>query len=121
MVLVDTSVWIEHFRNGLPRLESLLSNVSVATHPYVIGELACGNMGNRKEILSLLQSLDSMPVITLEECLSFIEMKKLHGRGIGFVDVNLLASALLSGVMLWTRDRNLHALALEMGLAFQKR
>jgi predicted nucleic acid-binding protein len=119
MVLVDTSVWIEHFRKGLPRLAELLNNSDVAIHPYIIGELACGTLNNREEILDLLQTLDSTPEISLQELLRFIEMKKLQGKGIGFVGINLLASSLLSDCMLWTNDRKLHFIAQKMGIAHQ--
>ncbi len=119
MVLVDTSVWIEYFRNGHPGLEELLNNANVAIHPFIIGELACGTMKNREEILNLLQTLDSSPEISLEEILHFIEMNKLQGKGIGFVDVHLLASSLLSDCKLWTNDKKLYGIAQKTGIAFQ--
>lgn len=119
MVLVDTSVWIEHFRKGHPRLIELLNNSEVAIHPFIIGELACGNIKNREEILDLLQTLDSSPEITLEEVLRFIEMNKLQGKGMGFIDINLLASSLLSDCMVWTNDKKLHGIAQKMGIAYQ--
>jgi predicted nucleic acid-binding protein len=119
MVLVDTSVWIEHFRKGHPRLAELLNNSDAAIHPFIIGELACGTIKNRKEILNLLQTLDSSPEISLQELLRFIEMNKLQGKGIGFVDINLLASSMLSDCTLWTNDGKLHAIAHKMGIAYQ--
>ncbi|HOT47112.1 MAG TPA: PIN domain-containing protein [Spirochaetota bacterium] len=118
MVLVDTSIWIEHFRRSHPRLEELLNNTDVAIHPFIIGELACGTMKNREEILNLLQTLDSSPEISLQELLRFIEMNKLQGKGIGFIDINLLASSLLSDCKLWTKDKKLHDVAQKMGIAY---
>lgn len=105
MVLVDTSVWIENFRKGHPRLEEMLNNTDVAIHPFIIGELACETIKNREEIRNLLQTLDSSPEISLQEILCFIEMNKLQGKGIGFIDVHLLASSLLSDFKLWTNDK----------------
>ena len=119
MVLVDTSVWIEYFRKGHARLEELLNNTDVSIHPFIIGELACGTIKNREEILNLLQTLDSSPEISLQEILRFIEMNKLQGKGIGFIDVNLLASSLLSDCRLWTNDKKLHNIAQKMGIAYQ--
>lgn len=119
MVLVDTSVWIEHFRKGHPRLEELLNNTDVAIHQFIIGELACGTIKNREEILDLLQTLDSSPEISFQEVLRFIEMNKLQGKGIGFIDVHLLASSLLSDYRLWTNDKKLHNIARKMGIAYQ--
>ncbi len=119
MVLVDTSVWIEYFRKGHTRLEELLNKTDVAIHPFIIGELACGTIKNRKEILNLLQTLDSSPEISLQEILHFIELNKLQGKGIGFVDVHLLASSLLSDFKLWTNDKKLHDIAQKIGIAFQ--
>lgn len=119
MVLVDTSVWIEFFRKGHPRLEELLNNANVAIHPFIIGELACGNIKNREEILNLLQTLDSSPEISLQELLHFIEINKLQGKGIGFIDVHILASSLLADFMLWTNDKKLHSIARRMGIAYQ--
>ncbi len=105
MVLVDTSIWVSHLRYGDAHLETLLKNAQVVSHPFIIGELACGKLRGRKEILSLLQALPSTPVITQEELLYFIEQKSLAGAGIGFVDAHLLASAQLFDVPVWTSDR----------------
>ena len=107
MVLVDTSVWVNHFRRGNIHLKELLLNGEVVCHSFVIGELACGNIKNRSEILDLLQALPKAPTIDLAEYLYFIEQNHLSGTGIGFVDVHLLASARLSGVPLWTNDKRL--------------
>jgi predicted nucleic acid-binding protein len=115
MILVDTSVWVRHLRLGDARLSALLNDSEVACHPFIIGELACGRLHNRSEILSLLQSLPQVPVIDEKEFLEVVEWKHLDGRGIGFVDVHLLASALLSGLPLWTLDRRLRSVAEEKG------
>ena len=114
MVLVDTSVWVNHLRKGDIQLEELLLEGEVVCHPFVIGELACGNIKNRSEILILLQDLPKAPTIDLTEYLYFIEQNHLSGTGIGFVDVHLLASSKLSGIPLWTNDKRLKETALEL-------
>jgi predicted nucleic acid-binding protein len=114
MVLVDTSVWVNHLRRGDTQLEKLLLAGEVACHPFVIGELACGNIKNRSEILALLQALPAVPTVDLAEYLYFIEQNHLSGTGIGFVDVHLLASAQLSGIPLWTKDKRLKENALNL-------
>ena len=118
MVLVDTSVWVAHLRAGSRILEGLLLDGEVLGHPFVIGELACGNLANRKEILSLLAALPSAQVIEFEEFLSFIDRHRLMGRGIGFVDIHLLASSILAGSPLYTADKRLRTEARRMGLAY---
>lgn len=107
MILVDTSVWIGHFRVGNPLLSEVLGSALVLTHPFVIGELACGNLENRTQILADLNALPLAVSATHEEVLRLIEERKLWGRGIGWVDGHLLASALLSNCRLWTLDRQL--------------
>ncbi len=114
MILVDTSVWIDHLRVGNPRLKSLLHDEQVLTHPFVVGELACGSVRNREEILGLLRALPEARVAEHHEVLTFVESRRLSNRGIGWVDAHLLASALLSGVPLWTLDRHLAGLASAM-------
>ncbi len=104
MVLVDTSVWINHFRRSDAELTANLNAGSVVCHPYIIGELACGNLTNRREILSLFKSLPSAPLVEPDELLAFIESRKLMGKGLGYVDIHLLASAVLAGIALWTED-----------------
>lgn len=99
-------------------LDGLLWNGEVLGHPFVIGELACGNLANRKEILSLLAALPSAQVIEFEEFLAFIDQHRLMGRGIGFVDIHLLASAKLADSPLYTSDKRLKAEARRMGLAY---
>lgn len=118
MVLVDTSIWVIHFRDGNRRLEKLLLDAEVACHPFIIGELACGNIKNRDEIISLLQSLPTNSTIELNDFLYFIERNKLIGMGLGFVDVHLLASAQLSGIPLWTSDKRLKSAAIDLKIAY---
>lgn len=119
MILVDTSVWIDHLRKGNGRLSDLLMNSSVLVHPHVIGELACGNLSNRKQVLKLLNALPVSKVAADREVLYFIEQNELMGRGIGYVDAHLLAAASLSGpAALWTRDRKLQSVASELGLGW---
>lgn len=107
MVLVDTSVWISHFREGEPILEQQLYDGLVMCHPFIIGELACGNLKNRREILSLLQRLPMATLAKHEEILKFIDENQLMGKGLGYIDMHLSASAVLSGVQMWTLDKRL--------------
>ena len=116
MVLADTSVWVDHLRNGNRELQKLLNEEEAICHPFVIGELACGNLRNRKEILSLLQSLTSLDIVDHYELLSFIDGAKLMGKGLGLVDMHLLAVAQLHGVPLWTLDKKLQVQASRLGL-----
>ena len=118
MVLVDTSIWGIHLRQGSRRLEKLLMDAEVMCHPFIIGEIACGNLKNRNEILSLLQSLPMSPTIEFDELLFFIDQNDLMGKGVGFVDVHLLASARLTGVPLWTADKKLKSAADQLELTF---
>jgi hypothetical protein len=107
MVLVDTSVWVSHLRETNDALVHLLNDAEVVCHPFVIGELACGNLKNRTVIISLLETLPTVYEAGHEEVLAFIESRKVMGKGLGYVDVHLLASALLSEVTLWTLDKRL--------------
>ena len=118
MVLVDTSVWIAHLRGGNSQLEQLLNDGDVLCHPFIIGEIACGNIRNRNEILSLLQSLPMAEKAEHDEILEFIEHKKLMSKGLGYVDVHLLASALLSGSLIWSFDKKLNEVASELKIKF---
>jgi len=122
MILVDTSVWIEHLRTGTERLRSLLEGDQLLCHPFVVGELTCGTLRNRNEILNNLNALPEARVAGQQEVLRFLEGHHLYGRGLGWVDAHLLASTLLTGCMLWTFDRPLRraAAALEV-LAFHDR
>jgi len=120
VILVDTSVWIDHLRSGETALAAALEDGRVLMHPFVLGELACGNLENRDEVLELLGDLPVAPTATDPEVLGLIERRALMGRGIGYVDVHLLASAALADVgRLWTRDRRLAAVASELELAFK--
>ena len=121
MILVDTSVWVNHFRDSDQHLEKLLFDGDVLCHNHVIGELACGNIKNRQEIISLLQSLPTAPQIEFQEFLYFVDENKLYGKGIGFVDIHLLASAQLGQIPLWTNDKRLKAAAIELGLNYRKK
>ena len=117
MILVDTSAWAEHLRRGLPRLAMHLQEGEVLIHPCVIGELACGNLRNRQQVLELLLGLPMATVASDTEVLLLIERDRLMGRGIGYIDAHLLASARLSHCRLWTQDPCLAAVAQEQGLA----
>jgi predicted nucleic acid-binding protein len=107
MVLVDTSVWVFHLRKGSPGLADLLNNGKVLSHPFILGELTCGNLKDRPVILSYLELLPMSIVAEHEEVLSFIENNRLMGKGLGYVDVHLLASAVLTEVLIWTLDKKL--------------
>lgn len=115
MVLVDTCVWVEHFRRAEPGLRKLLAEPVVLMHPFVLGELACGNFKDRPALLAYLSALPRAKTATDEESLSLVERRKLWGRGIGWIDVHLLGSALLSGARLWTIDERLKRVAQELG------
>ena len=119
MVIVDTSIWIIHLRQGSRQLEKLLMDAEVMCHPFIIGELACGNLKNRNEIISLLQSLPMAPTIEFDEFLFFIDRNHLMGKSVGLVDIHLLASAQLAGVPLWTVDKRLKSAADQLELTFK--
>lgn len=105
MILVDTSVWIDHLRKGNVRLRSFLYKSEVLMHPFVVGELACGSLINREEILRLLCALPEARLARHDEVLHLVQEQELYGSGIGWIDAHLLASALLSKVQIWTLDR----------------
>ena len=107
MVLVDTSVWVSHLRDGDSELASLLNDGRVLCHPLIIGELACGNLKDRAVILTFLQLLPMSIEAEHEEVLSLIENNRLMGKGMGYMDVQLMASAVLTGVPIWTHDKKL--------------
>lgn len=121
MILVDTSVWIAHFRKGGSGLAELLSEALVLVHPFVVGELACGDLRNRARILSDLEALPSAVSATHQEVMRLIEDRKLWGLGIGWVDGHLLASALLSNCQLWTLDTRLVRAAAAAGVKLYRR
>ena len=119
MILVDTSVWVDHLRRGDPQLGALLEQARVVMHPFVAGEMACGSLARRHITLGLLQDLPAAVVAEHDEVLTFIERHRLHGKGVGYVDVHLLVStALTAGATLWTRDQRLRTAAQALGLAF---
>lgn len=119
MILVDTSIWIDHLRQRDEFLSKLLNQGQVLAHAFVIGELALGSLQNRAAILDALQNLPQAPLATDAEVLGFIEQNALYGIGIGYIDAHLLAAVrLLPGSALWTRDRRLLAAATRMGLAY---
>jgi predicted nucleic acid-binding protein len=116
MILVDTSVWIDHLRRGEQALAALLEENRVLLHPFVIGEIACGTLSDRAEALELLGNLPSATLAEHHEVLDFVDQHRLYGQGIGYVDAHLLASvALQAGAVLWTRDRRLHSVASRLG------
>ena len=111
MVLVDTSVWVSHLRDGNTEMAALLNNGNVLCHPLIVGELACGNLKDRAVILSFLKLLPMCIEAEHEEVLSFIENNRIMGKGIGYVDAQLVASSVLTGVPIWTLDKKLAQVA----------
>ena len=116
MILADTSVWVEHFRRGLPALAQQLQASQIACHPVVIGELACGNLARRAHTLAWLQRLPPVPERSAAETMTFLENHRLHGRGLGWSDMQLLAAAHSASLPLWTLDRRLAEAAHSLGL-----
>ena len=117
MTLADTSVWVDHFRHGNPRLRQLLIDGEVLSHPFVIGELACGFLTKRAEILSLLVTLPKVVAAEHFEVIRLVDTQRLYGKGLGWVDMHLLASAVLGRNPIWTMDKNLERVASRMGVA----
>ena len=116
MILADTSVWVDHLRAGLPTFAAALNSGQVLGHPFVTGELACGNLRHRRRVLELLNELSQAAVATNDEVLACIERRRLHGRGLGWIDVHLIASALVTPCQLWTSDRPLAGAAGRCGV-----
>lgn len=116
MILVDTSIWIDHLNKSDTRLITLLEEESVYVHPFVIGELACGNIKNRDEILKLLNALPQISTATLDEILFFINQHKLFGKGLGYIDVHLIASCMMDNAKLYTRDKKLFQIAKNLNI-----
>lgn len=116
-VLVDTSVWIDHFHGATDELSRRLAEGNVCTHSFVIGELACGSLARRSEVLELLQKLPRLSDASFEETFELIQNRKLWGQGLGWADAQLLASCLLEDAYLWTRDKALKAASLRLGVA----
>ena len=119
MVLVDTSVWIAHLRDGNVGLEVLLNDGHVTCHPFIVGEIACGHLKNRYEILSLMNALPMATDANNDEVMEFIENNQLMGKGFGYIDMHLLASAVLSKISLWTFDKKLHEVSVKMRSDFR--
>lgn len=120
MVLVDTSIWIDHFRKASRKLATLLEAEEVVIHPFVLGELACGNLQNRKELIALLHALPSTTKLEDDELLLFIEHHRVMGRGIGLIDAHILASCRMDSCLLWTRDKRLQIVAKEMNIEYSQ-
>ena len=118
MVLVDTSVWVSHLRDGNVGLEKLLNDGEVVRHPFIVGELACGNLKNRDKIFLYLQSLPVAILAEDEEVLKFVENNQLMGKGLGYIDVHLIASAVLTDVALWTFDKTLDTFTKKIGISY---
>jgi predicted nucleic acid-binding protein len=117
LILVDTSIWIDHLRSADAKLQTLLQNDQVVTHPFIRLELALGSIASREKVLADLALLPQAPVVASEELFSLIEHKMLHRRGIGLTDLQLLCSALFDrSISIWTRDRRLGEIANELGL-----
>ncbi|MCI0433204.1 MAG: PIN domain-containing protein [Gemmatimonadetes bacterium] len=120
MILADTSVWVAHLRGTERALARSLEAGCILMHPFVLGELACGNVGNRREVLALLAQLPAAPVATHDEAMLYIERHRLMGRGIGWVDVHLLAATALAGTArLWTANGRLKAVAEDLSLSLE--
>ena len=120
MILVDTSIWIDHLRHTNERLTLLLDTGHVLAHPFVIGELALGGLQNRDAVLSALKGMPQTLVATNDEVIHFIETNALYGIGIGYIDAHLLAAARLTpGTTLWTRDKRLQVASARIGLAYR--
>lgn len=120
MILVDTSVWVDHLRRGDAKLALALESGLVLCHPFVVGELACGHLHHRATVLDALGKLPQIPLATHDEAMLFTDRHGLTGRGIGWVDVHLLAGTALAGdAYLWTRDKRLAAVAGDLGLGYQ--
>jgi predicted nucleic acid-binding protein len=119
MILVDTSVWIDHLRASDAHLSTLLSQANVVMHPMVLGELACGNLQDRRTLIALWRNLPQLAAVTDAEALYFLDQNRLWGRGIGYIDLHLLAAVALSAqARLWTRDKRLRKTAQQIGLAY---
>jgi predicted nucleic acid-binding protein len=117
-MLVDTSVWVDHFRRSHPALVAALERGDAECHDFVLGELACGMLPRRNEVLLLLRMLPRIASVAHDEAMTLIAERRLWGRGLGWVDVNLLAATLVAGTRLWTLDRRLRRVAHSLGIAW---
>lgn len=119
MILVDTSVWIDHLRSSEAHLSGLLNEGRVCMHPHVLGEIALGSLTNRATVLESMRDLPQAAVATEDEVFRFIKTHTLFGLGTGYTDAHLLAAAKLTpGTQLWTRDRRLNTVSVRLGLAY---
>jgi predicted nucleic acid-binding protein len=118
MVLVDTSIWIDHLRSSNGHLVSLLKANSVAVHPFIVGEIACGNPARRATVLGLLRALPKAQQAGEDDVLFFLDRHRLAGKGIGYIDAHLLAAAKLASLPLWTADKRLARIASSLGLEY---
>jgi predicted nucleic acid-binding protein len=118
MILVDTSVWVSHLRWSDNKLKAMLEDEKVLCHPFIVGELACGTIRNRDEVLTLLQALPRAKTATDDEVLRFIDLNRMMGMGLGFIDMHLLVSALLSHAALWTTDKRLRKASATFGALY---
>jgi len=114
-VLVDTSVWVAHFRQGNTKLSEQLEAGQVWTHPFVIGELACASLSQRRKVLTLLSALPAAPLAEHDETLKFVETHQLFSKGLGWIDMHLLVSARIMQLPLWSLDKRLASVAREFG------
>jgi len=119
MILIDSSVWIDHFRSENKLLSTLLMQGAVVMHEFILGELAIGNFKNRKVILSLLDSIPKLSKLTHNEFMYFLEMNSFYGKGVGFIDIHLLGSTKLAGIKFWTMDKKLMNLAKSLNLNYE--
>ncbi len=119
MILIDTSVWVDHFRSENRILTTLLMQGAIVMHEFVVGELAVGNFRNRKSMLNLLDSIPKLSKLTHDEFIYFLEKNSIYGKGVGFVDIHLLGSTKLAGVKIWTLDKRLLELAKNQNLDYK--
>jgi predicted nucleic acid-binding protein len=119
MILVDTSVWIDHLRENDPQVSALLLANNLLTHPFIVGELACGSLKNRANLLALMQGLPQLPIIADPAVLRFIEDRQLMGLGIGYIDAHLLCAAAHHATHIWTRDKRLNRAAKALSLGWE--
>jgi predicted nucleic acid-binding protein len=116
VIVVDASIWIDHFRRADPRLSEAMTQKQTLMHPFVIGEIALGSIGQRQSVILMLRGQHKAPVATHDEVLDLIERERLYGLGIGYVDAHLLASARLANATLWTHDKRLDLAADRLGI-----
>jgi len=118
-MLVDTSVWIDHFRRPQSALVAALERGDAECHDFVLGELACGVLPRRDEVLTLMRTLPRISPVAYDEAMALVAERRLWGHGLGWVDVNLLAATLVAGARLWTQDRRLQKVAHGLGVAWE--